>query len=120
MINFTLLICVYAKENPAHFAACLESIAAQTVLPDELVIVKDGQLTAELETVLQNLQLPIEVITVSLPENVTLGPARAEGVKAARNEWVAIMDSDDICRPDRFEKQIVCNPRHFANSLYPK
>jgi len=106
MTKFSLLICVYAKENPVYFSQCLDSILTQTVLPDELIIVKDGPLTKELENILQNLKFPNEVCIIPLPENMTQGPARAEGVKAAKHEWVAIMDSDDICYPDRFEKQL--------------
>ena len=106
MTKFSLVISVYEKENPAFFSQCLESILAQTIMPDELIIVKDGPLTVELENVLQNLQFPGETRIITLPENVTQGPARAEGVKAAKHGWVAIMDSDDICRPDRFGKQI--------------
>ena len=106
MIEFSLLICVYAKENPEHFAQCLDSILAQTVLPNELIIVKDGPLTEELESVLSSLSFPNELEIIDLPENLTQGPARAEGVKAAKHGWVAIMDSDDICRADRFEKQL--------------
>ena len=106
MTEFSLIICVYEKENPEFFAQCLDSIAAQTRTPDELIIVKDGPLTGELDAVLCDVSFPCQVKTIALPENVTLGPARAEGVKAAGCDWVAIMDSDDVCRPDRFEKQM--------------
>ena len=106
MIKFTLVMCIYEKENPAYFTQCLESILAQTVLPDELIIVEDGPLTVDLGNVIQNLQFPRELNIISLPENVTQGPARAEGVKAAKHDWIAIMDSDDVCRPDRFKKQL--------------
>ena len=106
MTKFSLTMSVYAKENPQHLAKSLESVLSQTVLPDEIIIVKDGPLTQELENALQNVQFPNEMNIIALPENVTQGPARAEGVKAAKHEWIAIMDSDDICRPDRFEKQL--------------
>ena len=106
MIEFSLLLCVYAKENPEHFSQCLDSILAQTVLPNELIIVKDGPLTEGLESVLRSLSFPNELKIVALPENLTQGPARAEGVKAAMHDWVAVIDSDDVCRPDRFEKQL--------------
>jgi len=104
-LKFSLLICVYAKENPQYFSQCLDSVMAQTVLPDEAVIVKDGPLTAELEQVLENFRFKNTNI-VALPENVTQGPGRAAGVAAAQNELIAVMDSDDICLPDRFEKQL--------------
>jgi len=111
-IKFTLLMCIYEKENPDYLRQCLESIDKQTHLPDEIVIVKDGPLTDELENILANHQFPpkqqhpINVNIIALPENVTLGPARAAGVEVANHEWIAIMDCDDICRPDRFEKQL--------------
>jgi len=108
MIKFTLLMCIYAKENPAFLAECLESIKKLTVKPDEILIVKDGPLPEELEAVLYKAQETGDAnwTDLQLPENVTLGPARAAGVKAAKNEWIAIMDTDDICCPDRFEKQL--------------
>ncbi|MCL2046770.1 MAG: glycosyltransferase [Oscillospiraceae bacterium] len=106
MIKFSLLICVYEKENPQHFAQCIESILNQTVLPDELIIVKDGPLTNELDKIILNLNFQHDLSIISLPENMTLGPARAEGIKQAKHEWIAIMDSDDISRSDRLEKQI--------------
>jgi len=108
---------VYAKENPSFFSQCLKSIADQTVAPDELIIVKDGPLTDGLEEVIGYIDFPNKPNIISLPENVTQGPARAEGVKAAKNEWIAIMDSDDICVPDRFEKQISMIERDGRLSL---
>ena len=106
MVQFSLLMCVYEKDSPEALTQCLDSILSQTVMPDELIIVKDGPLTEALDAVLDALRFPNELNIIALPENVTLGPARAEGVKAAKYEWIAIMDSDDICLPDRFEKQI--------------
>jgi len=105
-------MCIYEKENPKHLKQCLDSLGEATILPNEIVIVKDGPLTDELEDVLSSYSLLdesqnyIDINLVALPENVTLGPARAAGVEAAKNEWIAIMDTDDVCRKDRFAKQI--------------
>jgi glycosyltransferase involved in cell wall biosynthesis len=104
--KFSLLTCVYAKENPRFFSQCVDSVLAQTSLPDEWVIVKDGPLTGELDSVIDNMRFPNELNVVGLPQNVTQGPARAVGLKAARHDWIAIMDSDDVCTYDRFEKQL--------------
>ena len=106
MLKFTLVMSVYAGEDPSFLSQCVESILAQTVLPDEWIIVKDGPLMDGLEAVLRGIAFQNELRIIALPENVTQGPARAEGIKAARYEWVAVMDSDDICAPDRFEKQL--------------
>ena len=105
MIRISLIMSIYAKENPIFLSQCLNSIVTQTVLPDEWIIIKDGPLTGELDAILDTIDFPNELKFIALPENVTQGPARAEGVKAAKYEWIAVMDSDDICEPDRFEKQ---------------
>ena len=106
MHKFTLLMCIYAKENPVFLTQCIKSVMNQTVIPDEWIIVKDGPLTNELEAVLSNITYPGIIKQIALPQNVTLGPARAIGVEEANNDWIAIMDCDDICRHDRFEKQL--------------
>ena len=106
VIPFTLLLCTYEKDNPVHLAQSIDSIIKQTVLPSEWLIVKDGPLTESLEAVIRSISFPNEIRILTLPENVTLGPARMEGTKAASNDWIALMDSDDVCLPDRFEKQL--------------
>ncbi|MCL2047493.1 MAG: glycosyltransferase [Defluviitaleaceae bacterium] len=103
--KFSVLLCTYAKENPLYLKQALDSLLNQTLLPHEIVIVKDGALTAELESVLADFDFPRTTV-LALPKHGTLGLARAAGVNAAACEWVALMDSDDICEPDRFERQM--------------
>ena len=113
-VEFSLLLCTYKNDKPEHLKECLDSIIAGTVLPSEMVIVKDGPLSAELDDVINSTHFPFEVNIVALPNHQTLGIARREGVMAAKHEWIALMDSDDIMVPDRFEKQlaeIVKNPK---------
>ena len=97
---------IYEKENPAFLKESIAGILAQTIMPDEWIIVKDGPLTSELEAVIDAISFKNDLKIIALPENVTQGPARAEGIKTASHEWVAIIDSDDICLNDRFEKQL--------------
>lgn len=106
--KFSVLMSIYIKEKPEYFRECMESILGQTVLPEEIVIVKDGPLTDELEAVLEDyIQRNPEWYTiVPLETNRGLGLALAEGILHCRNELVARMDTDDICRKDRFELQL--------------
>ena len=104
--EFSLLLCTYKNDNPQHIRECLDSIIAGTVHPSEMIIVKDGPLTAELDEVISNTNFPFETNIISLPTHQTQGIARREGVAAAKNDWIALMDSDDVCLPNRFEKQI--------------
>ena len=107
-MKFTVLISVYHRENPLFFEEALNSVYNQTLQPDEVLIVKDGKLTEELDTVVDNFKskYPSITNTLQLEKNVGLGLALKEGVKNSKYDIIARMDSDDICVEDRFEKQI--------------
>ena len=106
---FTVLISIYFKEQPKHFNACMESIwDAQTLRPTEIILIEDGPLTPELDEVIEQWQnkLVDTLCVKKLEKNVGLGKALNEGLKHCTNEWVFRMDTDDICTPDRFSKQV--------------
>lgn len=97
---------LYSKEKADYLSASLESLQKQTRLANEIVLVFDGEVSENLETVVQNFSKKLPLVVVRLPQNVGLGRALNEGLKHCSNEWVLRMDTDDICLPDRFEKQI--------------
>lgn len=107
-IQFSVLLSVYFKENPVFLEKALESLFKQTLLMDEIVLVKDGVLSCELNTIIDNYvkKYPNLIKVVTLEKNVGLGKALNFGLEYCSNEIVARMDTDDICYPDRFERQI--------------
>jgi glycosyltransferase involved in cell wall biosynthesis len=107
-MNFSVLLSVYFKENAQYLDQALQSLVNQSMLPTEIVVVKDGPLTAPLDQVIDKFSSEFSGLfkIVTLSTNQGLGLALNEGLKCCSNEWVARMDSDDICVPDRFEKQI--------------
>lgn len=107
-IKISVLMSVYKKENPAYFRQAVESVVNQTVKPDEIVIVKDGPLTNELEEVCNELlhEYKRYIRFVPLEKNMGLGLALQKGVTECRNQLIARMDTDDIAKLDRFEKQL--------------
>ena len=111
-MGYSVLISVYYKEKAEYLIECLESMVHQTVQPSEIVIVKDGKLTAELEDVLTKYKTKYQRLFkfVCLEKNVGLGLALAEGIKNCSHELIARMDSDDISIPNRCELQL----REFA------
>jgi len=107
-MNFSVLMSVYSKEKAIYLDLALESILKQTKKPDQIVLVKDGFLTRELERVIDYYVIKQQSLfkIVALNENKGLGVALNEGIKECKHELIARMDSDDICAPERFEKQI--------------
>ena len=112
-MDFSVLISSYCKDNPQELIVALRSIwDDQTLKPTEIVVVKDGPLTAELDFVIADFAKRAPVKTVPLEKNQGLGLALAEGVKHCTYDYIARMDSDDISLPDRFEKQTAFMEQH--------
>ena len=98
---------VYHKERPAFLCAALESIFSQTVLPSEVILVEDGPLTENLYKVVKDYENKYSTLrVVPLKKNMGLGAALNIGLEKSSNELVARMDSDDVCKPNRFEEQL--------------
>lgn len=108
-MNFSVLISIYKNENPLFFDLSLDSILVnQSKLPNQVVIVRDGDLTDELELVLTKyIELFSQLITIcGYNDNKGLGYALSYGLKYCKNEIVFRMDTDDIADSSRFEKQL--------------
>lgn len=112
-VPLSVLMSVYFKETPNNLKTAIESIVEQTYLPDEFIIVKDGLLTKELDSLLSEYDTNYEWIKViQLDKNVGLGRALNQGLIHCRNEYVARMDSDDYSFPYRFQQQIEFISKH--------
>jgi len=107
-INFSVLMSVYCKEKAEYFLEAVKSVLEQSIKPTEIVIVKDGKLTPSLEETCARLlhDNPQCIRFVQLEKNVGLGMALQKGVLECKCDLIARMDTDDISRWDRFEKQI--------------
>ena len=104
MEKYSVLMSLYVKEKPEYLRLAIDSMPNQTVTPDEIVIVEDGPLNDSLYSVLDEYEG--KVTRVRSEKNIGLGLALNVGLKACRNELVARMDTDDISKPDRCEKQL--------------
>lgn len=102
----SVLMPVYHKESPVHLRQSLDSLAAQTVPADEVVIVEDGPLGEPLDAIIAAYKKNLSIVSLRLPVHVGLGAALRAGLYICRGEYVARMDADDICVPDRFERQM--------------
>lgn len=105
---FSVAMSVYHKDNAVYFDRALQSITEnQTIMPSEIVLVCDGPLNEDLDSVIEKYQNRYHFFKIiRLKENKGLGNALKLAVENASNELIARMDSDDVSVPDRFEQQL--------------
>lgn len=108
MEKYSVLMSIYRKEKAEYLKLAIESILKQTFPPDEIVIVKDGNLTDELDEVLNFYSLKCRQLfkIVGYEKNIGLGLALNYGLQYCSNDLVARMDSDDISKSERCKKQV--------------
>ena len=113
-IPFSVCMSVYKNDSASFLQQTIDSIITkQTARPTEVVLVKDGPLTVELDTQIDALcHVHPEIRVIALEKNQGLGIALRTAVEAAQYELIARMDSDDIALPDRFEKQLAFMATH--------
>ena len=108
-MKFSVLMSVYNNESAAFLEQAVSSILInQTILPNQVVIVKDGVINNKLDAVLTKYQNRFKNIIdiVGYKNNLGLGKALNYGLDFCKNEIVFRMDTDDICVPNRFEIQL--------------
>lgn len=107
--KYSVLMSLYQGEKPEYLRQALDSMMAQTYLPSEIVIVKDGLLPDELNAVLNEYQSKYANVMriVGYSDNRGLGKALNYGIDICKNEYIARMDTDDISKPERCEKELL-------------
>lgn len=104
---FSVLLSLYKKEDPEYLKEALDSIFAQTVKSDDVVLIEDGRLPEDLETVVCKYESRYPVLhVVRFEKNRGLGVALNEGLKYCKHDIIARGDTDDINHPDRFEREL--------------
>lgn len=106
--EYSVLMSVYDRELPENLNESLESMLMQSYLPSDFVLVCDGKLTCELNIIVKSFQDEFKHIfhIVQIDENVGVGKAYNEGIKACKCDYIVKMDSDDISLPNRCLKQM--------------
>lgn len=108
-MKFSVIMSVYRNDKTEYVVKAIESITVnQTRRPNEIVLVVDGPVSSELQSLISEYEQSSNFVfkIIRLSENKGLGNALKIGIEQATNEIIARMDSDDISAPDRFEKQI--------------
>lgn len=112
---FSICTSIYKNDKPEFVRVALDSMLKhQRVQPSEVVLVQDGFVPDELSSLVIEYEnrYPKLMHVIRLKENSGLGNALRIGVENAQYDIVARMDSDDICLPGRFEKQLAYLETH--------
>ena len=97
----SIVIPLYNKQNSITIA--IQSILNQTVSDFEIVVVDDGSTDDSLAVVQA---IKDERIRVIHKENGGVSSARNVGIKAAKGQYVALLDGDDYWDPTFLEEQL--------------
>lgn len=106
---FSVLLPVYAGDRPAFLREAFRStVHDQSRRPDQVVVVRDGPVSSDLEVCLEKLiaNSPVPVTLIPLDRNRGLAHALEVGLAACEHEIVARMDADDMSMPNRFAIQV--------------
>jgi glycosyltransferase involved in cell wall biosynthesis len=98
----SVLMTVYNAE--AFLRESIESVLAQTFQDWELVAVDDGSKDSS-PAILSRYTDP-RVRVIALQKNIGRTPALRHAFDNARGEYIAVLDADDVCSKERFERQV--------------
>jgi glycosyltransferase involved in cell wall biosynthesis len=101
--DFSVLLAVYKKDNPLLFIKALESIFLNTIQPKKLVIVADGELSDQLQEVINEYSKFPYLKFIQLPKNRGLATALNAGLREITTKYTIRADADDFNHPNRFE-----------------
>jgi glycosyltransferase involved in cell wall biosynthesis len=105
----SVLIPAYNSER--YLRAAVQSILEQTYREFELIAVDDGS-TDRTTPILQEFAGRDPRVRVISRPNTGIAGALNDGLAAARGEFIARMDADDIALPQRFERQLAYMREH--------
>ncbi|MEN8218212.1 MAG: glycosyltransferase family 2 protein [Pseudomonadota bacterium] len=107
MPTVSVVMPVYNVER--YVAASIQSVLDQTFTDFELLIVDDGG-TDESLTICQKFDDPR--IKIIRQRNRGLAGARNTGIRHAKGQYIALLDSDDLWKPEKLAKHV----EHLDNS----
>lgn len=97
----SVVVPVYASER--YVADTLRSVLAQSFADFELIVVDDGSPDRSIARCREFTDPRIRYVH---QENAGLAAARNAGIRAARGEFVAFVDSDDLWAPDKLARHV--------------
>lgn len=98
--NLPVSVVIPTYNREGRLPSAIRSILAQTAPPAEIIVVDDGSTdgTPAIVGAFPDVQYLRQ-------ENRGVSAARNRGIRAARHDWIALLDSDDYWLPRKLERQ---------------
>lgn len=90
------------RDGEAYLAEAIESVLAQTRPCDQIVVVDNGSSDRSAE-IARGFGPPVEVVA---EPRAGIGIARNAAVRAARGDFIAFLDADDLWAPEKTRVQL--------------
>lgn len=105
MINISVVIPTYKR--PDRLERLLSSVAAQALLPQEVLVVDDcSGMPEEYSAVIEKYKKNFEsLVFITLPKNSGAPVARNKGIAQSKSDWIALVDDDDEWLPGKLAAQ---------------
>lgn len=99
----TISVLMSVKNGMPFLPAAIQSLKGQSRPADQIILIDDGSTDGTADYLATLSEPPFQIVT--LRENIGLAAALNLGLTQCTGDFVARMDSDDLCLPTRFEKQ---------------
>lgn len=99
----SVMVCAYNGER--YLSQTIESVLNQTHSNLELIIVDDGS-TDQTIDIVKNYQKKDGRIRLFAQTHQGFAASRNKAFEESCGDWIAIIDHDDLCYPERLEKQL--------------
>ena len=108
----TVSIVMPAYNAERYIAESIRSVLAQTFADWELLVIDDGSADDTAAIVQRQAAEDERIRFLKNDRNRGVSATRSRGVREARGEWIAFLDSDDLWLPEKLERQLALAEIH--------
>ena len=117
--DFGLVSIIMAAYNAEQtIGAAIRSVLEQTYTHFELLVIDDCSTDNTANIVMDLASYDKRIHLISNAKNSGVSYTRMHGLKESKGSWIAILDSDDMWRPEKLEKQFSLQKLTHADLLF--